>query len=501
MVWMSNTNPAFRTPGAEAFFQQHFRREDAPTWGDLARRLVERVCGSRLGRADRDQLARYIAEMKLMPSAAMLRGTRGDRHAPPGLVVLEGDGATQGDAAHLPGQAAVALGAGSLLAVDYSRTPSGRVAPSMHVVNEIGRAALAQGALGPVLRGRPAAILASLAVSHPDLGVFLGQDGRRPGGDLARLGPFDLTARRVRFGSAWFLDWLGTGDPGEGLAAVLREAMASGSVAIGFDLFEKEAQVPARLSAADVNVSRIESPGELADVTQLAMQFLLCDAAGPPGGHGDDGTQGPAGERRPGLGLMGLHEWLVRRGARYEPSAELGRWLEVWRGVSDETAGWFADALGVRRPHACRAVRPDRVLARLAGTTAGADLLPAVAFRETDASEARMHPLADWLSRACGIDLDGVESGLSLAGDVARLLSVQAQVQSAADQAVTTTIRLPAWGTPGNDPGRVDETARLVSGQAHLLRGVTFEPEGAFGRPPRVVAEPPRKRARAREAA
>ena len=41
---------------------------------------------------------------------------------------------------------------------------------------------------------------------------------------------------------------------------------------------------------------------------------------------------------RLGLGLMGMHEWLLKRGYKYEVNDELKTWLKVYRKQSDKTA-------------------------------------------------------------------------------------------------------------------------------------------------------------------
>ena len=42
--------------------------------------------------------------------------------------------------------------------------------------------------------------------------------------------------------------------------------------------------------------------------------------------------------RRLGLGLMGMHEWLIKKGQKYEVSDELHQWLSVYKGVSDKVS-------------------------------------------------------------------------------------------------------------------------------------------------------------------
>ena len=382
--------------------------------------------------------------------------------------------------------------------MDYGALGAGRVLAAMHAINEMGRSAMATGSLGPVLPGRPAAILAGIPAGHADFEAFLAAGSPQEGGEPSTgqgLGPFDLTARLVRFDTAWLLETLRTGEPGEAMGSAVRAAMSRG-VGLGFDLFEREAERlrgptsgatgarSARVPAAEVNLSRIETAAELADVTQLAVQFLLCDAACASRPAAPDAHEaGAHADVRLALGLTGLHEWLIRRGQHYDTSPELGRWLAVWKGSSAETASWFSDALGIARPSACRAVGSDRVLARLSGTTTGVEPVSAVSYRIAGApggSPVQSSPLAKWLSESCSVAESDIESGLSLAGDVTRSLDLHAQVQTAVDQSVSAVIRIPEWDSPGNSEAEVETFASLVAARAHLLRSVTFEPEGRY---------------------
>lgn len=71
--------------------------------------------------------------------------------------------------------------------------------------------------------------------------------------------------------------------------------------------------------------------------------------------------------RRLGLGLMGMHEWLLKRGYGYEVTPELHDWLAVYRAESDGTAKEFCTELSISVPVACRAIAPTGTIGILAG--------------------------------------------------------------------------------------------------------------------------------------
>ena len=62
----------FRSTFAQDIFNQKYRHEGAETWSQLARTLVEQVCGKHMLPLDRVQLAQYIAEMKFIPGGRYL---------------------------------------------------------------------------------------------------------------------------------------------------------------------------------------------------------------------------------------------------------------------------------------------------------------------------------------------------------------------------------------------------------------------------------------------
>jgi ribonucleoside-diphosphate reductase alpha chain len=91
---------------------------------------------------------------------------------------------------------------------------------------------------------------------------------------------------------------------------------------------------------------RIESIKEFSDIVELATKFLICGTlrADLPYAKVYETREK---NRRLGLGIMGLHEWLIQRGFTYEVTPELHRWLSIYKGVSDKVSKEFADSLSV----------------------------------------------------------------------------------------------------------------------------------------------------------
>src|SRR5678810_1448388 len=132
-----------------------------------------------------------------------------------------------------------------------------------------------------------------------------------------------------------------------------------------------------RCNLGSLNFSRITSLAELRDVTELATKFLICGTLRAKLPYGQV-YKTREKNRRLGLGLMGLHEWLIQRGYKYEVTDDLRRWLTIYRDISRITANTCSAHLSVSNPVACRAIAPTGSIGILAGTTTGIEPVYAV---------------------------------------------------------------------------------------------------------------------------
>ncbi len=195
--------------------------------------------------------------------------------------------------------------------------------------------------------------------------------------------------------------------------------------------------------------------------------------------------------RRLGLGLMGVHEWLIKNGSKYEVTPELRNWLAVYQQVSDYTSRSFADHLSISRPVANRAIAPTGTIGILAGTTTGIEPLFAVAYKRRYLRNGdRWHyqyvvdGTAKELIEFYGADPEKMESAIDLAQDYERRIAFQADIQDYVDMAISSTINLPEWGSQWNNEDTVEDFAKTLSHYAPRLRGFTAYPDGARGGQP-----------------
>ena len=77
-----------------------------------------------------------------------------------------------------------------------------------------------------------------------------------------------------------------------------------------------------------VNFARIDDVYELRDIVQLATKFLVCGTLKAHLPY-EKVSEIREKNRRLGLGVMGLHEWLIARGHGYEVVPELHKWLHI----------------------------------------------------------------------------------------------------------------------------------------------------------------------------
>ena len=239
-----------------------------------------------------------------------------------------------------------------------------------------------------------------------------------------------------------------------------------------------------------INLGRIESIRELADVVELATKFLLCGTLKAKLPYAKV-YEVRDKNRRLGLGLMGIHEWLIKRGYKYEVTEELHRWLHVYKRWSDKTAASFADELSISRPVAVRAIAPTGSIGILSGTTTGIEPLFAVAYKRrylTNGTRWKYQYVVDSAAKEMidvyGVDPDSIESALDLAPKYEQRIRFQADIQDYVDMSISSTINLPSWGTRFNNEDTVDKFAHTLAGYAHRLRGFTCYPDGSRGGQP-----------------
>ena len=518
----SNVNPMFRSKFSEDIFNHKYRHDGAETWDALASTLVTDVCGDFLPKQEVQQLYEFIRDMKFIPGGRYLYYAGRPNKFFNNCYLLKAEEDTREDWADLSWKAESCLMTGGGIGVDYSvyraaGTPIQRTGgqasgpiPKMNMINEIGRRVMQGGS-------RRSAIYASLNWQHGDILEFLGAkdwQSMKVGStgktlwdikqeDFNFPAPLDMTNISVNYDTAWLLNYYKTGDVGDVFLENVHQAMKSAEPGFSFNFFDKEDETLrnacTEVTSADdsdvcnlgsVNMGRISDINEMSEVVEMATKFLICGTlkAKLPYEKVYDTRQK---NRRLGLGLMGMHEWLTQRGSRYEVTPELHAWLSVYKGVSDKVSREISDSLDISKPVANRAIAPTGSIGILAGTSTGVEPIFAVAYKRRYLRgnnrwvyQYVVDSAAQELIDRYGASPETVESALDLADDYERRMAFQADVQDYVDMSISSTINLPSWGSKLNNEDTVPKFANTLAKYAPRLRGFTVYPDGSRGGQP-----------------
>lgn len=235
-------------------------------------------------------------------------------------------------------------------------------------------------------------------------------------------------------------------------------------------------------------MSRIDDLQEFVDVCRLGNQFLICGTLEAELPY-DKVALVREMSRKIGLGLMGVHEWLIKRGHKYEVTFDLHMWLGAYA-TSYMDADKFVDTLGVSPLVKYRAIAPTGTLSILAGTTGGIEPVFSKGVKrrylqgDEWVEEIYPDPTVKYMVEEYGADPDEIESSMDLAKDVGRRIKFQADVQGYVDMGISSTVNLPPWGTEFNCEAKVQDIADQVRLYADQLRGITFYADGSRGGQP-----------------
>ncbi len=509
----------FRSNLAENVFRFKYAQGPHDQWNHLAERLVEDVCGTRWGtdrplmsEGDRKQLAQYITEFKFVPGGRYLYYAGRPNSFFNNCYLLRAEEDSREEWANIAWRATSCLMTGGGIGVDYSilrpkgkpirrtgGTSSGPIS-LMHMVNEIGRNVMQGGS-------RRSAIYASLNWQHDDIKDFLvaknwSEELRAlKNADFNSAAPLDMTNISVNYDD----EWLNIGEHRHLHPTFFdncRQAMQTGEPGFSFNFGEKQNETLRNActevtseddsdvcNLGSINMGNVVNLEEFTDIVRLASKFLVCGTLRAHLPY-DKVYMVREKNRRLGLGLMGIHEWLLKREAGYEVTPELHKWLAVYKSESEVSANEHCDRLFISRPAAYRAIAPTGTIGILAGTTTGIEPLFAVAYKRRYLKDGtRWHyeycvdATAEMLIKE-GINPDTIETAYGLAHNYEQRIKFQADVQDYVDMSISSTINLPAFGTKGNHEGDVTRFAETLAKYAPRLRGFTCYPDGSRGGQP-----------------
>lgn len=529
----------FKTKFAEDIFRNKYAQGPNDSWDSLAERLVEDVCGTRWGsqprllsKDDCGQLAQYIKEQKFLPGGRYLYYAGRTAKFYNNCFLLRAEEDTREEWSNVTWRAMSCLMTGGGIGIDYSMLrPSGKILqrtggkasgplPLMATINEVGRNVMQGGS-------RRSAIYASLNWQHEDIPLFLGAKNwnetlrELKKQDFNFPAPLDMTNISVNYDDD-ALVWGDSGTMGRVSDMVAlgidpnhpvflencKQAMMTGEPGFSFNFGDKENETLRNActevtseddsdvcNLGSVNLGNISSLEEFRAVVSLASKFLVCGTLRADLPY-EKVYKVREKNRRLGLGLMGIHEWLLQRGMKYEVTPELHQWLEVYREESKRSADSHCDRFYISRPVAYRAIAPTGSIGILASTTTGIEPLYAVAYKRrylTDGTKWKyqfvIDTTADRLINDYGINPNEIDTALKLSGDYERRIKFQADVQDYVDMSISSTINLPAFGHHGNTENDIPKFAGILARYAPRLRGFTCYPDGSRGGQPLTEVE------------
>lgn len=234
-----------------------------------------------------------------------------------------------------------------------------------------------------------------------------------------------------------------------------------------------------------INMAKVHDKRKMTNLTELGIMFLLAGTVYSDLPY-EKVYEVREGNRRLGLGLMGLHEWLLVRGRPYGPDAELGEYLAIYA-QSGHIADYWADQWGLSHPVKTRAIAPTGTIGIVAETTTGIEPIFCAAYKRRYMKGEKWYfqyvldPTAKRLVEK-GVDPSTIEDAYSISYE--RRLEFQAWTQQFVDHAISSTINLPSWGSPQNNEGGVDDFGRVLYGYLPKIRGITCYPDGSRGGQP-----------------
>lgn len=508
----------FKTPFASTIFRNKYAQGPNDTWDALAERLVDDVCGTRGGTrealmsaGDRAELAEHIKTMRFIPGGRYLYYAGRPYKAYNNCYLLRAEEDTREEWSNVTWRAMSCLMTGGGIGIDYSRlrpegktlsrtggTASGPI-PLMYAINEIGRNVMQGGS-------RRSAIYASLNWQHEDIPKFLTAKNWSPEvkalkeKDFNFPAPLDMTNISVNYDDASLVGGL---EKNPVFLQNVRQAMETGEPGFSFNFGDKQNETLRNActevtseddsdvcNLGSINLGNISSLEDFKSVVSLASKFLVCGTLRADLPY-EKVYRVREKNRRLGLGLMGIHEWLLQRGSKYEVTDELHKWLEIYRDESKRSADEHCDRFYISRPVAYRAIAPTGTIGILASTTTGIEPLFAVAYKRRFLTEGTkwkysyvVDATADRLIRDYGLKPDQIDTAYKLSHDYERRIKFQADIQDYVDMSISSTINLPAWGTRSNNESSIATFAETLAKYAPRLRGFTCYPDGSRGGQP-----------------
>lgn len=518
---MKSAFDVFASEFAQNIYLQKYSKDGIEKWADTSRRVVEAVCSQLLDSKTKEKIYNAIVDRKFIPGGRYLYSAGREFHQVNNCFLFRAEDSREAWAENMF-KITASLMTGGGIGVDYSRlrhegaiikrtggTSTGPLA-LMNMTNESGRYIMQGGQ-------RRSAIWAGLLWSHPDAFKFMDQKNYSEELKAAKLKdfnfplPMELTNISVIYDTEFFIAIENESHPKHELANKVwshncKQAFSTAEPGMSFN-FRKDNESlrnactevvseddSDKCNLGTIWINRIKTKNELAEITKLSTLFLLC---GGIYSHTPTDKIKEVGNKnnRIGLGLGGIHEWLMMRNHEYEVVPELHKWLSVYEQESDSAAFIGAKQLGVSVPKGVRAIAPTGTIGIIAETTTGIEPLFCKAYkrryRNPEGTWVYQYVVDGSVKRLLeqGIKIESIKDSYDLG--FKQRVKFQADVQNYVDMAISSTCNLPIWGSEQNNEQNYEKNAKMLLKYAKRLRGFTVYPDGSRGGQPltRVALE------------
>jgi ribonucleoside-diphosphate reductase alpha chain len=497
----------FTSKFAQDIFLQKYSMNGTETWSDTCERVVGAVCGQLLDATTKNKILKFMKERKFVPGGRYLYSAGRSFHQVNNCFLFRAEDTREGWA-DLMGKTSSALLTGGGIGVDYSairhqgavikRTGGFCTGPIslMEMVNEAGRHVMQGGQ-------RRSAIWAGLQWDHKDVEKFMNLKNHSP--ELMAMKekdfnfrlPMEFTNISVIYDTNFFIAVEDENHPDHKKAMDVwlkncRQAFITAEPGMSFN-FRKDAESlrnaccevtseedSDKCNLGTVWMNRCKDKAEFAEVCKLGTMFLLC------GGIYSDVPTAKIKEvglknNRIGLGLGGMHEWLMVRGHKYQCVPELHKWLATYEQESDSAAFVGAKQLGVAVPKGVRAIAPTGTIGILTETTTGIEPLFCKSYKR------RYYKDGKWMFQyvvdgavkrllELGVKMEDIQDSYDIS--FKERVKFQADVQQYVDMSISSTCNMASWGSEENNEQTVEKNAKVLLKYAKRLRGFTVYPDG-----------------------
>lgn len=510
---MKENLDVFTNKFAYDIFKQKYSMDGQETWADLCKRVVSNVCGQHLNQEDQQIIYDYIYSRKFVPAGRYLYASGRPLHQIANCFAFEAEDSREGWG-ELAFKATQTLMTGGGIGVEYSKlreegaiikrtggVSSGPIA-LIHMINEIARN-IQQGG------SRRSAVWAGLNWLHPDIFDFMACKNHTDFLKMAKEQdmsfplPLELTNISVGYDTEFFLAindrkhqhhkhakkvWdqnclqaFSTAEPGFSFN-YLKDNESKRNACTEYTTEDDSDSC----NLGTVWTSRFDDIEDFRKCVKYATKFLIC------GGAYTDTPFDKCKEVRDknnniGLGLGGLHEFLIQRNQPYSVTSELEEYYEVYKEASDESAYSTAKDLGMTQPKKKRAIAPNGTIGILAESTTGIEPLFCKAYQRRylkDDKWVYQYVVDGAIKRAMdkGVDISNVQDSFDI--PFKDRVEFQAKTQKYVDMAISSTCNLPAWGTETNNEETLKKYSKTLLKYGKQLRGFTAFPDGCRSNQP-----------------